>query len=273
VPPFHRKEFAMPFGKRQVPPGHANPPPGPTAAARSAAAAMAEPPEFPSARRVTPNLIEFGDGESTTADGATRIVNFLTDAYCDQGSETLLSAAGALAGFAAQQALWEALVRPGKVSAEKLFMRVTTKSGETFFFGDFLNKVLASTQTGELSIWRLVAAGAALSGARVPSLEPLFEHAAATIGSPEFGTPAFLKKLQLKEPPREALRHWPQIKTILVTAGKEPFHWPLEIAVATQKLIEARDHEMPPDIAALIVMEAAIPMSKVDPRTVPGGTM
>jgi hypothetical protein len=234
---------------------------------------MAEPPEFPGARRVTPNLIEFGDGEPTSSDGATRIVNFLTDAYRDQGSETILSAAGALGGFAAQQALWEALVRTGKVSAEKLFMRVTTKSGETFFFGDFLNKVVASTQTGELSIWRLVAAGAALSGARVPPLEPLFEHAAATVGSPEFGTPALLKKLQLKEPPREALRHWPQIKTILTTAGKEPFHWPLEIAVAAQKLIEARDHEMPPDIAALIVMEAAIPMSKVDPRTVPGGTM
>ena len=119
---------------------------------------MTEPPEFPGARRVTPDVIEFGDGQST-ADGATRIVSYLNDAYRGQGSETLLSAAGALAGFAAQQALWEALVRPGKVSAEKLFMRVTTTSGETFFFGDFLNKVVGSTQAGELSIWRLVAAG------------------------------------------------------------------------------------------------------------------
>ena len=265
----------MPFGKRKTPPGQPNPPserPTAQSAPPSPSAAMAEPPEFPGARRVTPDVIEFGDGEPT-ADGATRITSFLNQEYRGQGWETILSAAGALAGFAAQQALWEGLVRPGKASAEQLFMRVTTKSGETFFFGDLLNKVLASMTPGELSVWRLVAAGAALSGAKVPSLQPLFERATETAGTLEFGTPAYLTKLQLKEPPWQALRHWPRIKTILVTAGKEPLHWPLEIAAAAQKLIEERDQEMAADIAALIVMEAAIPMSKIDPRTVPGGTM
>jgi hypothetical protein len=263
----------MPFGKRQVPPGHTNPPKRPVGQpAPQSHAAMAEPPEFAGARRITADVIEFGDGQST-ADGATRIASFLSAEYSGQSSETILSAAGALAGFAAQQALWEALVRPGKVSAEKLFMRVETKSGETFFFGDFLNKVLASTKTGELSVWRLVAPVAALSGAKVPSLQPLFEHATEKAGTPEFGTPAYLTKLQLKEPPRQALRHWPRIKSILVTAGKEPLHWPLEIAVAAQRLIETRDQELPSDIAALIVMEAAVPMSKIDPRTVPGGNI
>lgn len=270
----------MAFGKRLVPPGapHAPPgqpaaPPAPRAAPKSPAAAMAEPPEFPGSRRLTPDLLEFGDGKQA-ADGVARIVSFLTDAYRDvPGPETILSAAGALAGFAAQEALWEGIVRPGKMPVQQVFMRVETKSGQTFFFGDFLNRIVASTQKGDLSIWRLVAAGIALTGAKVPSLEPLFARAAETAGSPEFGTPAYLQNLQVKEPPRQALHHWPRIKTILVTAGKEPLHWPLEIAVAAQKLIEARDHEVPPDIAALIVMEAAIPMSKVDPRTVPGGTM
>ena len=49
----------MPFGKRRVPPGHANPPPEPRAAqpvSPSPSAAMAKPPEFPGARRVTPDI-------------------------------------------------------------------------------------------------------------------------------------------------------------------------------------------------------------------------
>ena len=70
-----------------------------------------------------------------------------------------------------------------------------------------------------------------------------------------------------------ALAHWPNVKTILITAGKQPLHWPLETAVAAQKLIQWAKDTVRPEVAASIVMEAAIPMSKVDPRTVPGGTM
>lgn len=205
------------------------------------------------------------------------MMKFLVDSYRDTrgiSPETILSAAGALAGFAAQEAIWEGVVRPGKMSAAQALVCVKTISGETYYFGGFLNTILASTREGQLSIWRLVAGAAVKAGvSSLPLLEPLFAHCAETVGTPNFGKPKLPSNLVLKELPRESLRHWNFVKTILVTAGVEPLHWPLEIGVAAQNLILQAKETVPADIAALVVMQAAISMSKVDPKTVPGGTI
>jgi hypothetical protein len=255
----------MAFGKRpgtsQLPPTASAPPPS----------------ALPGSRRIGPNLVELGKGEADPAGAAARIVRYLLDTYNDQhgvNAETVLSATGALAGFAAQEAIWEGFVRPGKITAAQALVRVGTKSGETYFFGDFLNTILMSTQEGHLSIWGLVAGAAVKLGAQsLPPLEPIFAHCSETVGTPAFGVPVLPSNLALKELPRQALRHWPQIKSILLSAGLQPLHWPLEIGVAAQNLILQVNDALPADIGALVVMQAAIPMSKVDPRTVPGGTM
>jgi hypothetical protein len=257
----------MSFGKRRdfVP----APPRGP--------AALALPPSsLPSSRRIGPNLIQIGSGEDDATGGAARIVRFLLETYNDDGvnAETILSAAGALAGFAAQQAIWEGYVRTGKLAAEQAIACVKTKSGETYFFGDLLNTILASTKEGHLSIWTFVAGAAmSLDAPTLPPVAPMFEHCAATVGTPAFGIPVLPSHIRLKEMPRQALRHWPQVKSILLSAGLEPLRWPLEIGVAAQKIIVLTKDALPADFGALVVMQAAIPMSKVDPRTVPGGTM
>ena len=267
----------MAFGKRQVPPpGPASAPPDQPAGPPAPAAtepSLAET-EFPGARRVTPDLVEFGDGEPA-ADGAARIVGFLADAYRgEQSTETILSAAGALAGFAAQQALWEGLVRPGQGCCRAGLHARDDDIRRDSSSATFWNTILASTLPGELSIWRLVAAG--IAGRRRPGAAAR----AAVRASCGDGGDTGIRHARLSEEAagsrsRRARRCaiWPRIKTILVTSGKAPIHWPLEIAVAAPETIRALDHEMPADIAALIVMEAAIPMSKIDPRTVPGGTM
>jgi hypothetical protein len=204
-------------------------------------------------------------------------VNFLLETYNDESgvnAETVLSAAGALAGFAAQEAIWEGFVRPGEMTAAQAIVRVETESGETYFFGDLLNMILTSTREGHLSIWGLVAGAATKLGAELlPPLAPMFAHCAETVGTPAFGVPVLPSHLALKELPRQALRHWPQVKSILLSAGVPPLHWPLEIAVAAQKIIVLAKDALAADFGALVVMQAAIPMSKVDPRTVPGGTM
>jgi hypothetical protein len=230
----------------------------------------------PTARRIAPNLLHIGDGEDDSTGGAARIVRFLVETYQgdDVNAETLLSAAGALAGFAAQEAIWEGYVRTGQLAAAQAIARVETTSGETYFFGDLLNTILASTKEGHLSVWTFVAGAAMSLGApTLPPLVPMFEHCAATIGTPAFGVPVLPSHVRLREMPRQALRHWPQIKSILLSAGVEPLHWPLEIGVAAQKIIVLTKDALPADFGALVVMQAAIPMSKVDPRTVPGGTM
>lgn len=255
----------MVFGKRL----------GPLSGNSTASGAAAPQPEFAGARPVTPGFIAFGN-EAAAVSAADRIQRYLSNAYpgAQQGQvETMLSAAGALAGFAAQQAIWEGLVRPGKLTPTQAFTRVGTKSGQAFFFGDLLNRILVSTEHGELSIWRIVAAIAQKSGSDLlPPLTPVFAYCAETVGSEAFDAP-MRPGSRLSERPTRALRHWSQVKSILVTAGIQPVHWPLEIAAATQKLIEGSISVVEPDMAALIVMEAAIPMSRIDPRTVPGGTI
>ena len=250
----------MAFGKR---------PGGPAVTPNSSASRQ----EFPGSRMVGPNLVEVGRPSDQPASGQ-RIVDFLIEQYRDaQGisAETILSAAGALAGFAAQEAIWEGLIRTGKMKAAQALVCVKTKSGETYYFGDFLNMILASTQEGQLSIWRLVGGAAAKAGAKsLPKLEPAFARCAQTVGTPEFGKPQLPASLVLKELPRDSLRHWPSIKAMLEMV--QPLLWPLEIATAAQKLIVQAKDAIPPDIAAWVVMQAAIAMSKVDPKTVPGGT-
>lgn len=232
-------------------------------------------PEFPGSRLIAPNVMQFGKGGEQP--GAQNVAKFLMDHYRDaQGisAETILSAAGALAGFAAQQAIWEGVVRPRKMGAAQAFVRVSTKSGETYYFGDFLNTILASTKEGQLSIWRLVAGAAVQAGAQpLPPLEPLFAQCAEAVGTPDFGKPKLPCNLVLQELPRDALRHWQSVKTILIAAGVQPLHWPLEIGVVAQKLIFQTREEISAADGVLVVMQAAISMSRVDPKTVPGGTI
>ena len=53
-------------------------------------------------------------------------------------------------------------------------------------------------------------------------------------------------------------------------SGREAAEWPYDLAYAAQwQMLTSRDRVALP-LAARIVMEAAIPMSKIDPKTVPG---
>lgn len=217
-------------------------------------------------------------GPATVGDEAlsNQIIDLLASAYGDTRGghgESLLSAIGALAGFAAQQAIWNGFVRTGKLAISQAFVVVETKNGETYFFGDFLNAILASTQPTEPSVWQFVARGAKSAGAwTLPDLEPIFAHVSSTVGGETFGIPRLPAEHQPREKPREALnRFWPPVKAMLTSRGIEPVRWPLEIAVAIHRLISRIKGEIDPALAATIVMEAAIPMSKVDPATVPGG--
>jgi hypothetical protein len=45
--------------------------------------------------------------------------------------------------------------------------------------------------------------------------------------------------------------------------------WPLHLAMAAHKLIVELKDAIRPDIAVQLVMEAAVPMSKIDPVTLP----
>jgi hypothetical protein len=188
--------------------------------------------------------------------------------------EAVLCALGALAGYAAQQAIREALVKPGKLTLDQAFAVIETRSGEVFFFGELLNAVIVSDHgarngNGHATIWQIVSEGGyEAGGINLPNVTDIIKHCAATVGRDEFGIPRVNDAHMPNILPREAVsRFWPAARRKL--ADREPMSWPLQLAMAARSLIVSLKHAIRPDIAVQIVMEAAVPMSKIDPVSLP----
>ncbi len=203
---------------------------------------------------------------------STQIEQFLVKElrHADARCETILTAVGALAGFAAQHGIWEAVVKPGKMALQQAFVVVETRSGETYFFGDFLNNILATQKPQYLSVWKIVSSTATAMGAtELPDLVPMFKNSAETVGSPMFGVPELPEGHTPSMLPRDLLiRFWPQVLKML-RVGSDPLTCAVDVATAAEQLMLSMKGEIDPALAARIIMEAAIPMSKVDPLTVP----
>jgi len=255
------------FGKKQ---------PQPASSTQPADSQRDPEPEFPNARKAGNGLISLGNGRPEPDAAFDRLARFIANECASGGkvhAETALSSIGAIAGFSAQQAIREGPIREGKLVANQAFLRTETKDGGVYYLGGLLTTILSSTQEGHLSIWRLVAGAALDEGANtLPDLAPLFAASARKIGFKDFGLPVWDTTGVLMEPPREALRHWPYVRAVLTEAKIPPLHWPLELARSAQVLIASQKQAIPPGKAALIIMEAAINMSKIDPRSIPGAT-
>lgn len=211
--------------------------------------------------------------------------------------ETLLTAVGALAGFSAQHAIWESVVKPGKLPAhggknpaDGAFVVAEGRNGEAYYFGDLLNSYLVPEQANygppaELTLYSFVSAAVVSAGAKQldrAERDAIFANAARTVGGPDFGVPRLPDDHRPLLMPREALnRLWPVTKQALQfrdpkLVGKEgefdprpPEEWPMIIGIVAQRLIEKTKTTLDPRLGMRIVFEAAVPMSKVDPKTVP----
>lgn len=194
--------------------------------------------------------------------------------------EAVLCALGALAGYAAQQAIREALVKTGKLSLDQAFVVIETRSGEVYFFGDLLNAIIVAKNganngnnqardSGHASIWKIVSAAGYEAGAlNLPDVADVIKHCAATVGGEDFGIPRVPAAHMPEILPRDAVsRFWPATRHKLAEA--EPMSWPLHLAMAAHALIVDLKDAVRPDIAVQIVMESAVPMSKIDPVTLP----
>ena len=213
----------------------------------------------------TPAQAGLGDTPTRIADWLMRELKDQRGIHC----ETLLTVIGALAGYAAQQALWEGMVKPGKLAIAQAFKVVETPSGATYFFGDTLDSLLVSMEPKHVSVWKIVAGGVlAAGGEHLPNTNDLLRHCAATAGTSAFGLPRLPDDHLPSILPRAAVeRFWPGARLLLSLA--DPLQWPLLMAHAAQKLMLAMKGSIAPDLAVKIVMEAAVPMSRVDPTTVP----
>jgi hypothetical protein len=188
-------------------------------------------------------------------------------------AETILTEIGALAGFATQISIRKAVIAPKKLEANNILVEVMSKAGEKFYFSDLMNFMLfENVSEPPYSVWAYVCAAVPEQArALMPDLADIISNAARTVGTKRYGIPRLPPAHMPHKLPRAALdEHWRVVQQEFNVSQRSPSEWPYDLAWAAQwQMLTSRDQvELP--LAAAIVMEAAIPMSKIDPASVPG---
>jgi hypothetical protein len=179
---------------------------------------------------------------------------------------SMLNALGACAGFAAQVAVWRELILPTKRNPGEFFVYAITKSRETFFFGEAINLFLLSTMSDRVSFLSL-AAEALSDVSELFDIGELASHVSRTLGTEGFGRPRVPPSVRVPEPPRGALtRTWSKAAHIL--RDSPAAEWPALLGAAAYNIVRANRKSLPPPLALRVLLEAAVPMSKLNPATV-----
>ena len=224
--------------------------------------------------------------------------HFLFEALKDSRGvhvETLLTVAGALAGFSAQYAIRETIVKTGKLPEHGVgtdfnggaFVEIRTDDGSVYYFGDILNSYLVPTPLnnpdfgpGNHCLFNIVGGAVVAAGGRILSqadYSEIFRRTASTIGTPQFGIPMLPNNHSAAMSPVQALKaSWPTAKTILTRSDPRFFdgvalksqYCPVVLAVVINGLVQQAKATLDPSLAMRIVFEAAIPMSKINPLLV-----
>ena len=193
-------------------------------------------------------------------------------------AESLMVATGALAGHAALHAAFQmAASEPTKAS----LMSIETSDGGTYYAGDTLNAFLIPENPEIISLWGLIAGQAVAGGvpqAELPDYVDIFRRAAATLGSPAFGEVEIGEDHTPSGTPRQYLdAFWPAIRHLLgwsnptLDNGRTlpTRYWPYVLGMIARQYVGMTKDVLDPRLSLRLIMEAAIPMSKVDPKTVP----
>lgn len=176
--------------------------------------------------------------------------------------ESMLCVLGALAGYACQAEV-RAIARAKNLPDDAVFQIVSTAGGQRYYFGDLLNQPLLNAQP---SLWGMVAAAATQAGATsLPDPHELFRHVAASVGGDAFGLPRVPLRHKAGDTPHGYLKQlWPVLFPLVRNLCPDPALWPVVFGVAIGRTIETAQGAIAPALAFTIVMEAAVPMSKVD---------
>ncbi|MCC2958089.1 hypothetical protein LK542_20920 [Massilia sp. IC2-477] len=176
--------------------------------------------------------------------------------------ESLLCALGALAGYSCQAAVRAQAVARG-LPEVGLLTSVETKDGKIYFFGDDLNKLLAESQ---YSVWNIAGGGAQQAGCgTLPDVADIFKHASAVVGTQAFGVPRVPDQHTPHDLPLNYIHTlWPALKPLIVKFCPNPEHWPVLLSLSIQEVIVMGRATLDPCLALRLVMESAVPMSKVN---------
>ncbi|HPF46153.1 MAG: hypothetical protein KDF58_01680 [Alphaproteobacteria bacterium] len=175
--------------------------------------------------------------------------------------ETVLGILGSLAGnYCLISGVATQQINEGKTGR---ISRVDASDGKTYFMGELINKPLF---TDQYSVWGLAGGMAQQLGAsNFPDINELVSHTAGTIGQNEFGVPRLEKKHSLKKKPTDLIKEFhPILIPVIMKFTKNPIEFPILIGLAIQQLMNDAKDIIDPEVAVKIVMECAVPMSKLE---------
>jgi hypothetical protein len=190
-----------------------------------------------------------------------------------------MTASGAIAGFAAQQALFFQLTEIKDNATFDQIKVIATKAGRKYYFGEPLNRALFPQSNAEApsKLWPL-AAGAAiangLSESDLPDPVRMFAHVSETLGGEREGLPSIAKENYPQLAARELLKLvWPLatmcfnggLSGVVAKSGPVTQRWrPVIAARAAHACMRQVKDVLDPKKALILVMEAAIYASKLD---------
>lgn len=177
-------------------------------------------------------------------------------------AETAFAVLGALAGYACQAAVRAQHAATGSSTPLPLNDALVA-DGRHFFFGDALNRPLAETK---LSVWSLAAGAAQQAGCKaLPDISEIFGHVSKNLGSSQFGVPRVPDQHRPGVTIDQTLKAlWPKLQPLVQKVCLDPMHWPIAYSLAIQDLFQSTKGVLDPGIALAIVMETAVPSSKID---------
>ena len=166
---------------------------------------------------------------------------------------------GALAGKACQVAVLTGIIEKDPVYKGMSVADVTAADGTEYIFGDAINRPLVEST---YSVWSLVAGAANSLGATVPDVTELFQHAAASVGTAEFGIPRYAEGTNA-EPPVTYLLRFDELLPIIRASAPDAQQWPIVFGIAIQQLFAIVGKDFDLTVLTRIFMDAAIAMSKL----------
>lgn len=179
--------------------------------------------------------------------------------------ESLLGVLGSLAGYSCHMAVREEFVDAGKREPMAVFTVVGGKDGRSYYYGDAPNKPLAEDA---YSIWGLMLGILQhLGDSGAPDLNAIFSSVAGKVGGDQFGIPDVPENHRPGDLPINYVKSlWKVMQPVLDNYCDAPAERPILLGLCIQQAIEMGKDVIAPSLAVKLVMECAIPMSKIGPE-------